>query len=76
MEWISVDERLPEFQEETSILCLLKDQQKGFWYPRPYALLIEVGWWIPQKEIFVCDGVEDAKHIISHWMPLPEPPKN
>ncbi|WP_228149899.1 DUF551 domain-containing protein [Acinetobacter nosocomialis] len=29
-----------------------------------------------KKEIFVCDGVEDAKHIISHWMPLPEPPKN
>ncbi len=30
MEWISVEERLPAFQEETSILCLLKDQQKGF----------------------------------------------
>ena len=49
MGWISVEERLPAFQEETSILCLLKEQ-KGFWYPRPYALLIEVGWWIPQKK--------------------------
>ncbi len=28
MGWISVEERLPAFQEETSILCLLKDQQR------------------------------------------------
>lgn len=74
MKWNSLKDCLPDFDEETQILCLMMDEQKGFWFPKSYPDLIEKGWWIPQREIFIVDGVEDAIHLISHWMLLPPPP--
>lgn len=75
MSWISVDDRLPEYSEETVIHILLKDDEKGFWCPARYDQLLEKAWWIPQRQAFVFDGVEDALHMITHWQMLPEPPK-
>lgn len=74
MKWISVEDGLPKFAEETVVHVLLKDDEKGFWFPARYDQLLEKAWWIPQREAFVVDGVEDAIHLITHWMPLPEPP--
>ncbi|MEG1232316.1 MAG: DUF551 domain-containing protein [Acinetobacter sp.] len=74
-EWIDVNSELPKFKEETVVHVLLKDNEKGFWLPARYDQLLEKAWWIPQRETFVVDGVEDAIHLITHWMPLPEPPK-
>lgn len=74
-EWISVNDRLPEFEEETVLHVLLKDDGLGVWLPARYDQLLEKAWWIPQREIFVYGGIENALHLITHWKPLPEPPK-
>ena len=74
MIWISVEESLPKFKEETVVHVLLKDDGKGFWLPARYDQLLEKAWWIPQREAFVVDGVEDAIHLITHWQQLPLPP--
>lgn len=73
MKWISVEEK-PKFEDETVVLVLLKEYENAFWLPARYDQLLEKAWWIPQREAFVYDGVEDAKHMITHWMPLPQPP--
>jgi len=57
MEWISVNDRLPE--NERVLICA---------YQRDY-LLAEYDneqWW--SDSIGIVNGV-------THWMPLPEPPK-
>lgn len=72
--WISVENAPTEFQEETKVLVLLKQVDSG-WIPESYADRIDKAWWLPQREAFSFEDVEDAKHLISHWMPLPEPPK-
>ena len=74
MEWISVEETPSSFQEETKVLILLKETE-NFWFPESYADRIEKAWWLPQREAFVFEDVEDAKSLITHWMPLPAPPK-
>lgn len=75
MEWISVEDIPNNFQEETKVIVLLKGNDDG-WIPESYADRIDKAWWLPQREAFVFEDVEDAKHLITHWMPLPEPPKN
>ena len=72
--WISVEDRLPEFKEETVLHVLLKDDGIDFWLPARYDQLLEKAWWIPQRETFAYGGVEDALHLVTHWMPLPDPP--
>lgn len=65
--WISVEERLPETQ--ASILIVIKDGED---------VRIAIGnrtGWIPHR--YYIDGghyVVDAD-CVTHWMPLPEPPK-
>ena len=53
---------------------LLKDDGIDFWLPARYDQLLEKAWWIPQRETFAYGGVEDALHLVTHWMPLPDPP--
>ena len=74
-EWIIIENGLPNFTDETVVYVLLKDDGLRCWLPARYDQLLEKAWWIPQRETFVVDGVEDAMYLISHWMPLPEPPK-
>ena len=74
-EWIRIENGLPNFTDETVVHVLLKDDGLRCWLPARYDQLLEKAWWIPQRETFVVDGVEDAMYLISHWMPLPEPPK-
>lgn len=74
MEWISVEDIPTDFKEETKVLVLLKENN-NCWLPERYADRIDKAWWLPQREAFVFEDVEDAKHLITHWMPLPEPPK-
>ena len=75
-DWVDVEDKLPNFKEETVVHILLKDDGMGFWLPARYDQLLEKAWWIPQRETFVYDGVEDALHMITHWQPLPLPPKD
>lgn len=61
-EWISVKDRLPE--EPCAVLVVLYGSAVCVaWYSR-------LGWFETGSGMFVSAG-----HGVSHWMPLPEPPK-
>lgn len=70
MKWISVEERLPEL--DTEVLCFMDE-------------CIEVGKLVDRRAFeernsvclnpiwHFCDCIDDLG--VTHWMPLPEPPK-
>ena len=67
-EWISVDDRLPE--EGEYVLCVLK----GF----NYGGKIQVCKFVPADEFKNKPYFEHFRNgfpSVTHWMPLPEPPK-
>lgn len=59
--WIIVEDRLPE--EGVMVLCFNAE------YVRPYF----VASWCPEEGWFI--DVDGYVYVITHWMPLPEPPK-
>ena len=61
--WISVEERLPE--DNSDVLAYLRIGEEGRIYPANYAK----GMW------FDCIFNTPATDSTTHWMPLPEPPK-
>lgn len=67
MEWISVEDRLPEFHEP---LLFFADDKNG-------AML---GMFYRNSHKFISYGryTESTyyKADVTHWMPLPEPPKD
>ena len=64
--WIPVTERLPEF--EGAVLCMRKSNVYGV---RPYQeiLYVDEFGFKSFDDIYLADGV------VTHWMPLPQPPK-
>ena len=68
-EWIPVEERLPGKDENgmnESVLVCVDGDCVGEAYMSEYS---ESGWtWVGE------DGI-DVEGIVTHWMPLPEPPK-
>ena len=61
-QWISVEERLPHYLDH--VLCVNK-----------YGIQM-VGHLTDYKENgFRCESGMDSCDYITHWMPLPEPPK-
>lgn len=68
MEWISVKDRLPE--KNSCILVTFEDQGicQAF-----YKYWDDLDWSFPS---FDCDLFTWDKEKITHWMPLPEPPKD
>lgn len=63
-EWISVKERLP--QATGKYLCAVKDKRGNIW-------TIASDWSLEMKSWFGDYG--EIKNIVTHWMPLPDPPK-
>ena len=64
--WISVKDRMPE--KETLVVALV--QYEVGWY-RMLAWHDDKGWASSQEEFQEKDG-----DFVTHWMPLPEPPKD
>ncbi len=73
-EWISVEERLPE--DLTEVIAFVPKYKK--WH---FAYLEDGRWFdddndnqlgYSQKDV---DGFIDRAEGVTHWMPLPEPPK-
>jgi len=62
-EWISVEDRLPEKSGMFKGNVLVFDAQYGS---------IEIGWLFDDRSGF--DSQCDLYNV-THWMPLPEPPK-
>lgn len=61
--WIPVTERLPDEFEQ--FLCSVIRPIRGGKYVREYRVL-----WCDYDHSWNCDEL-----IVTHWMPLPEPPK-
>ena len=64
--WISVKDRLPK--ERTNVLLFVKDT-----YCTPPYCYIATGWRL--KSDWVVGITVYTNQDITHWMPLPEPPK-
>lgn len=62
MDWISVEDRLPE--EGTRVLIYRKDGEMTV----DYRINICDSYWI------WCGLTDEEMQRITHWMPLPEPP--
>lgn len=63
-EWISVEERLP--QVTGKYICCVKDKRGNTW-------TVPADWNLEMKMWFGEFG--EIKNMVTHWMPLPEPPK-
>ncbi len=63
-EWISVDERLP--QVTGKYICCVKDKGGNTW-------TVPADWNLEMKMWFGEFG--EIKNMVTHWMPLPQPPK-
>lgn len=63
-EWISVEDRLPDFSENKDFLVTSLDNVDGTW---PGDIHIK-RWY---HDHFIIPHYE----TVTHWMPLPEPPK-
>lgn len=64
-EWISVNERLPEDRRSVLVYC-------------PYNKCIYTAYYEDFNDewyYFGCGGRIEVYYTVSHWMPLPEPPK-
>lgn len=62
-EWVSVEERLPGVSG--NYICAVKDKNGSVWtIPAEWSLEVEM--WI--------GAFGEIKNIVTHWMPLPEPP--
>lgn len=64
--WIPVTERLPEFED--AVLCMRKSNVYGV-RPHQEILYVDEYGFKNYDDIYLADGV------VTHWMPLPEPPK-
>ena len=62
--WISVKDRLPENREDVLVVA--------FWHER---WNVQWGWYAPNGRVWHVGLMEETDYPVSHWMPLPEPPK-
>ena len=80
-EWISVEERLPEDGE--LVLCILYGDVNGCRvYEGAYELAMHFNaceddgeFFEEEWEMWDCKRGEVSNIKVTHWMPLPEPPK-
>ena len=81
--WINVKDRLPEVPKNYNwieVLCLWKIPEINYvsyrvmrYYGEHNALSFPTGWSLHGDPL---DRVTDWSIAMSHWMPLPEPPKD
>lgn len=69
--WVSVKDRLPE--RYMSVLALVQDSDRISWR-RKIAWLNGDKWVFDTDESFDEEELDDCESV-THWMPLPEPPK-
>jgi len=71
--WISVEERLPEPGMQVAAL-----RSNGTWDRascNPIYFEGLAAWYLPEGPT-PCGSWQDAGLYVTHWMPLPEPPKS
>ena len=65
-EWISVKDRLPEKPQNCLVYYKHWCTEDDYW-------AIGMASYINEIEAFV--GIDSKYYVITHWMPLPTPPK-
>lgn len=73
--WVSVDERLPE--PNSGAYWVAKKKRNGEWQMK-LALFCDYGYAMPvdgKTDVTWRDWDYTKIRNVSHWMPLPEPPK-
>ena len=67
MEWISVDDRLPELcgrdDYEMHVVCLLDSGERQVCY-------------MEESDVWESYDINTSDAEVTHWMPLPEPPNS
>lgn len=76
-EWISVKDRLPEIADSYIVVVKYKyDWEKDYTYDTDVATYSFDGGYIDDCWNTYNDWDEGQQYIhVTHWMPLPEPPK-
>lgn len=69
MKWVSVKDRLPDSEERVLTITVYKQNRKDvpqiFYYLNNYSFVLK-RWEYPEDQCY---------EKITHWQPLPEPPK-
>lgn len=60
-DWISTKDRLPEEGQEVLVSTKSKNGQRN----------VDKGYYLPEESRFVHRGIAE----VTHWRPLPEPPR-
>lgn len=72
-EWISVNDRLPDCEYDWVLVSVVdwKNHKLRF---VPHVAELRKGKWVSQDDV---EGdLETWAHVkVTHWMPLPDPPK-
>ncbi len=63
-EWISVDDRLPD-KCNNYLVC----------FGKSIGIRMKTAFWLPEKRIWKGAEAYSTLNGITHWMQLPEPPK-
>ena len=69
--WISVKDRLPDATEATVLIWIKEGKADGI----EISDCCHIGYWVKNSKEF-CDMDWNVVSGITHWMPLPEPPKD
>jgi hypothetical protein len=71
-EWISVKDRLPEKNEFDWVLVVVElHSQYGIFHSVPIVAELRHGEWYDYND----ETIEGEFEKVTHWMPLPQPPK-
>jgi hypothetical protein len=73
-EWISVENRLPNNSEHDWVLAFIQEDNGYKWIPKVCEYRQNINDWYCQATGWMSSN--DGTIFVTHWMPLPEPPKN
>jgi len=68
MEWISVKDKLPNENSDEGIMVIIPKEEQGKYY-EPFSCDYDGTFYD------VNDPDNYFSNLVSHWMPLPKPPK-
>ena len=84
--WISVKDRLPDEEDDVLVLVREVEHYGRYGEKRKVYLWVFTGWCVDGEwATTFCHGNQkieaenekypNCEHTVTHWMPLPEPPK-
>ena len=72
-EWISVDDRLPDNKEHDWVLAQVVEDNGYMHIPKVMEYMQSKNDWF--EETYGWISKHNGAFTVTHWMPLPEPPK-